>query len=168
MGKGQDFEREFCKLLSLWISNGLEDDHFWRTSGSGARATVRRKKGMDTKHQKGDVAPVTEFAKKFLTDNDVIELKTGYRYLTIRDFFTVSNTLVDWLIKLSKETDSWMLVHRNRRTTAFVSAEFLNKFSTPIRIPYFIWKNYDVCKYSIYVFDFNDLLTYSTFLVTEE
>lgn len=53
--KGNDFERSFCKKLSLFLSNGDRDDLFWRSSNSGGRHTVRKKKGVDTINQDGDV-----------------------------------------------------------------------------------------------------------------
>ncbi len=55
MPKGSNFEREICKLLSLWWTNDKRDDIFWRTSGSGARATTRSKTKQKTFGQYGDV-----------------------------------------------------------------------------------------------------------------
>jgi len=37
--KGAEFERKFAKELSRWASHGDRDDVFWRTPGSGSRAT---------------------------------------------------------------------------------------------------------------------------------
>ena len=55
MAKGSVFEREICKELSLWITSGERDDIFWRTAGSGGRATMRKKSGKTTANQEGDV-----------------------------------------------------------------------------------------------------------------
>ena len=54
--KGFGWERKCAGDLSLWFSGGKEDSSwFWRTSGSGARATVRRKKGKQTEGHAGDM-----------------------------------------------------------------------------------------------------------------
>lgn len=54
--KGNAFEREMCRVFSLWFSEGAADDYFWRTSGSGSRATNRHMRGKDlTKFQHGDM-----------------------------------------------------------------------------------------------------------------
>lgn len=43
--KGSVFEREICKALGRWWTDGERDDIFWRTAGSGARATCRLERG---------------------------------------------------------------------------------------------------------------------------
>lgn len=45
---GNDWERAMSRQLSLWVSNGTDDDCFWRDLGSGMRATVRKKQGKET------------------------------------------------------------------------------------------------------------------------
>lgn len=75
--KGSNFEREVCKKLSLWWSGNERDDIFWRTSGSGARATTRSKRRKKTYGQYGDIAaddPIGEPLTKLMT----IEVKRGY------------------------------------------------------------------------------------------
>lgn len=77
MGKGGSFEREMCKKFSLWWTEGQRDDIFWRTAGSGARATVRAKKGQGTKNSYGDmmaIDPIGEPLLKVVT----VEFKRGY------------------------------------------------------------------------------------------
>lgn len=54
-GKGAGFEREICKKLSLWISNGKREDLFWRSAMSGGRATLGHRKGKDLRYQAGDI-----------------------------------------------------------------------------------------------------------------
>lgn len=72
--KGSQFEREICKKLSLWVSEGKSDDLFWRSAMSGGRATVRAKKGEKTKSGHGDITAVTPEGH-LLTDKFVIECK---------------------------------------------------------------------------------------------
>ncbi|KKM17259.1 hypothetical protein LCGC14_1677600 [marine sediment metagenome] len=71
MGKGESFERDMCRFLSLWWTEGKHDDVFWR---SRVRATRR---SPDAKHQLGDIksdSPEGEGLMKVFS----IELKTGY------------------------------------------------------------------------------------------
>lgn len=75
--KGGTFEREVCKQLSLWWSEGLRGDIFWRTSGSGSRCTVRAKQDKQTVNSAGDVCYLDESGKE-LIDSYLIELKRGY------------------------------------------------------------------------------------------
>jgi hypothetical protein len=73
--KGSSFEREMCKKLSLWVSEGKHDDLFWRSAMSGGRATVRAKKGQTTASGHGDITAVTP-GGNVLTDKYVIECKS--------------------------------------------------------------------------------------------
>jgi hypothetical protein len=73
--KGPPFERELCKLFSQWWDG--RDDVFWRTSGSGARATSRSRKGKKTKYEYGDMT-FTDPVGKPLVDLILWEFKRGY------------------------------------------------------------------------------------------
>ncbi len=75
--KGSSFERTICKQLSLWWTDGDRDDVFWRTSGSGARATMRSKSGRGTKNQYGDIQATDPIGQP-LIDLCTIEIKKGY------------------------------------------------------------------------------------------
>ena len=77
MGKGDGFERDNDRALSLWWSNGKDEDIFWRTSGSGSRATARMKKGKTANLHAGDVTAINPIGKT-LEDLFLIEQKTGY------------------------------------------------------------------------------------------
>jgi hypothetical protein len=78
MAKGSNFEREISKQLSLWFTNGKTELGFYRTAGSGGRATSRRRGNKETnKEDFGDIKADLEECKP-LTDLFVIELKTGY------------------------------------------------------------------------------------------
>jgi hypothetical protein len=75
--KGFRWEREFSVLLSKWWTEGKRDDVFWRTGGSGGRATGRRKKGKDTYGQASDTFACDPIGIPF-TDTFACELKKGY------------------------------------------------------------------------------------------
>lgn len=84
MAKGPQFERDVCRQLSLWWTGGERDDVFWRTHGSGARATTRHKAGKRTAGQYGDIAasdPVGAALVRCIT----FSLKRGYNRHTLHD-----------------------------------------------------------------------------------
>ena len=56
--KGSGFERDVCRLLSLWVTHGDRNSVFWRSAGSGSMAT-RAKAGHSVREvQSGDIAAV--------------------------------------------------------------------------------------------------------------
>lgn len=80
--KGNPYERKICKWLSKWFSfyvtKNNRDDIFWRTSGSGGRATQRIKSGKNTSNSCGDVCALDiEVGGPFINICN-IELKKGY------------------------------------------------------------------------------------------
>lgn len=73
--KGSEFERQVCKRLSLWVSGMTREDVFWRSSMSGGRATLarrRRKKALET--QTGDISAIHPLGQPLL-DLFIIECK---------------------------------------------------------------------------------------------
>lgn len=77
--KGSDFERLVCKQLSLWWSDGKNDDIFWRTAGSGARATNRAKQAKSTVAGHGDILAYHSDGEPLLR-LFCFELKRGYNF----------------------------------------------------------------------------------------
>lgn len=85
--KGSAFERSLCRTLSEWWTQDLKEprsDVFWRTAGSGARATTRRKGGSKTANSHGDVMALDPLGQPFL-DVFTLEIKRGYSRSTIAD-----------------------------------------------------------------------------------
>lgn len=72
--KGAQFEREICKRLSLWVSNGKDEDLFWRSAMSGGRASVAMKVNKKLRRQAGDIT-ATSIEGCTLTDRFYIECK---------------------------------------------------------------------------------------------
>jgi len=72
--KGSAFERKTCKQLSLWVSNGKDEDLFWRSAMSGGRATVGAKTGKKLRRQAGDISATSEEGCK-LTNMFFVECK---------------------------------------------------------------------------------------------
>lgn len=83
--KGSSFERKICVALSKWWSDGESDSIFWRSAGSGARATTRHRKGMNTENGEGDIV-YSDASGKLFTDAFCIELKCGYGDWSLTDF----------------------------------------------------------------------------------
>jgi hypothetical protein len=107
--KGNAFEREISKKLSLWVSNNTRDDIFYRTDASGARYTQRMKKNKNTVNSIGDISfkdlMGADLIKKF-----IIEVKRGY---TTENLLNVldeknKNIIIEWLVKLQLEMKSSM------------------------------------------------------------
>ena len=71
MGKGDRFERQTCRVLSLWWTNNLRDDILWRNRRH------RTNKNKDVKHQLGDVTTIDSSGLP-LIETFNIELKSGY------------------------------------------------------------------------------------------
>lgn len=88
--KGSDFERQICKALSLWVSNGKSIDLYWRSAMSGGRATVKR----GQVRQAGDITAVAPEGH-VLTDVFFIECK-AYKTLTLDCFIKWKGTLIDF------------------------------------------------------------------------
>lgn len=79
--KGAAFERDSCRRLSLWLSEGEHDDLLWRSTMSGGRATVQFKKGRASRATAGDMSPISSLAER-LTDLCLFECK-HYRDLQL-------------------------------------------------------------------------------------
>ncbi len=126
--KGSSFEREICHTLSLWWSGGERDDMFWRTAGSGARATGRRKQGKTTKGQYGDICstdPESEVFTRLIT----LELKRGYNSQTIADMLdrpkrAKAKKFEQWLLKAKESAKHagtfWALIHKRDRNETII------------------------------------------------
>jgi hypothetical protein len=135
MAKGGEYEREFCKRLSLWWTVNEADDVFWRTSNSGGRATVRGRKGKPTSGHYGDVGATDERGKSFLRFFTV-ELKRGYTdsadwsMLIDKPKGAAWKTYHQWFKKAEQNrresgAKSWLLVVRRdrRQDMAFLPAD---------------------------------------------
>lgn len=129
--KGSSFEREVCKKLSLWVSNGEKDDIFWRTAGSGARATTRAKGGKSTCNADGDMCCLDP-AYQWFIDSVLIEMKRGYNSWRLDDFLLPKqkkdSIFVVWE-KLEKEAAQLhklplLILKQDRRQELYISQSY--------------------------------------------
>lgn len=134
MAKGQEFERWAAKTLSLWWTGGKSDDVFWRTSGSGARATARGKKGKRTRNSYGDICCIDPIGQPLL-DLITIETKKGYNRLSVQDLLDLppgkkggnaGENYPDWIAQAQAAHEAagsyaWaLLVRRDQRRAILV------------------------------------------------
>ena len=77
MAKGDQWERDLSKWMSLWWTEGDRDDVIWRVRASGSRATSRAKKGKATAGGAGDLYATDPVAQP-LFDYWLAEAKRGY------------------------------------------------------------------------------------------
>lgn len=97
--KGSAFERKVCRKLSLWWSDGIDDDIFWRTASSGAMAKMRSKKGRRTFGQCGDIQANDPIGQPLL-DKVAIELKNGYGHWSVMDVLDKTpKNILQWFEK---------------------------------------------------------------------
>lgn len=130
MGKGADQEREISVKLSLWWSDGVRDDLFWRSTGSGGRATQRAKLGKRTANSYGDICATDAQGQAFL-DVTTIESKRGFNDSTIQDLLDKKNRkggMWDMVHQAQRDASLagvkyWTLIHRrDRREAVFVTS----------------------------------------------
>lgn len=135
MAKGSSYEREICKKLSEWWSRTGADDIFWRTHGSGARATSRSKRGKSLGKQYGDICAVDTRGKS-LIDVCTISCKRGYAKTTIGDLIdqtanSKESQFAKWISEairdhLLADSLSWMLiVKRDRKADLIFMSYYL-------------------------------------------
>jgi len=83
--KGNNFERDCSRRLSLWWTNGKRDDAIWRSASSGALTTVGN--GRYLAHT-GDFA-ATDGEAELLFKHVIIEAKRGYNRYSVQDLLDV-------------------------------------------------------------------------------
>lgn len=116
--KGASFERECCRLLSLWVSRGKYTDCLWRSAMSGGRSTVAQKKGLKLGAQAGDISAVRTEGHK-LTDKFAIECK-HYSSLELLGVLTGKGRLLKFWHEIGRVAQSHnkepMLIAKQNRT----------------------------------------------------
>jgi hypothetical protein len=119
--KGGKYERAVCKQLSVWWTGGKRDDVFWRTAGSGGRATQRNRRGQRTFGQYGDVQATDPIGQPLL-DVFTIEIKRGHPTATLTDVLHTQHTktrpkLLNWIDKAERDcrnsgSMSWAIISK--------------------------------------------------------
>jgi len=115
--KGSAYERKVAKRLSLWFSNGERDDLFYRTVGSGGRATQRFTAGKMTANSAGDLSSTDEVGAPFLQCVSV-EIKKGYKQATLSQLFSARKPeLLAFFAQsgtsaMQANVPNWLVIHK--------------------------------------------------------
>lgn len=135
--KGTPFEREICKKLSEWWTEGRDDGVFWRTSQSGGWSTTRAKAGKKGSLHCSDLCAVDPVGEPLLKLT-IVEMKKGYHKHTIHDLLdcpdkSIKKEYEEWIGKAERDKERagaffWILIHmRDRREPmVFMPVELMN------------------------------------------
>ena len=115
--KGNVFERQVAKQLSLWYSVERNDAVFYRTASSGTRGTQRFKRGQSAINSAGDLSFLHSEGEPFL-QCCAVEIKSGYPAATINR--SLSSTKPELLSFFTQAYESahqagvpcWMVIHK--------------------------------------------------------
>lgn len=126
--KGSKLEREVAVQLSLWWTDGKSDAVFWRTSGSGARATNRGKAGKSTANSAGDLCFIDDVGKDLLRVF-TFELKRGYNKADLQRFIDykgqADNIIRNWVAQAQQSastagTPYWAIISKADRKETLI------------------------------------------------
>lgn len=124
--KGASFEREVCKRLSLWVSDGTQEDVFWRSAMSGGRSTLAAKAGKRLAAQAGDLSCIHPNGQPFL-NRFMVECKF-YNDLEIVGFLLGRGTLAGFWKIAKKDAATYskhplLIAKQNRLPTIALTDE---------------------------------------------
>ncbi len=129
--KGNAFELQTCKQLSLWVSRGTRADLFARNVLSGGRFTAAKKAGQETSIP-GDLMANSPLAYEFLSVFS-IECK-HWKSLALESFLfdfkgtsTLAKVIAHCMEDCAHARTHWLLIARQNRkpTMIFFSGELL-------------------------------------------
>ncbi|MCK5016587.1 MAG: hypothetical protein KAS32_05875, partial [Candidatus Peribacteraceae bacterium] len=129
--KGNKFELDIAKKLSLFLSEGVSDDWFGRSQNSGGRQTIRKKSGKDTHNQDGDITVVHMNAAIF-GDVYTVECK-HYKNIELWGLLTGanSNIVTFWNQVCQKALEvnkkPILIAKQNHKPTLFVTSGYVGK-----------------------------------------
>lgn len=104
--KGGNYERQIARKLSLWITQDKNENGLWRSSSSGATATINKKKGNINPYQCGDLCAVSADCYGF-AEKIYVEIKS-YKKLSIANFiFNRSSILKKFWDVAKKESKEY-------------------------------------------------------------
>lgn len=135
--KGSGGERDMARRFSLWWTNNERDDVFWRTPGSGSRATVRTKLDKATSSSYGDLTSLDPVGDP-LIQCCTFEIKTGYnntQILICIDGKGKKYELIQFLDQVKKDArdagnSPVLIINRDyMRPTIFMPRDLFNDLS---------------------------------------
>lgn len=99
--KGASWEREVCCRLSLWLTDGAQEDTLWRSAMSGGRSTVGFTKGKRFAEQAGDISSVSPLGTAFIS-KFIPECK-AYKDLNYTGLLKGKGHLVEFWAEVNKQ-----------------------------------------------------------------
>lgn len=124
--KGAGMEREVCRKLSMWVTNGDRDDVFWRSAMSGGRAAIGLKSGKLREAQVGDVSAVhgrgIAFLKAFLVE---IKFYKNLRVESLIYGLPKTGSLIQFWAQLVKDSSTYckypmLIAKQNMKPTLLI------------------------------------------------
>jgi len=166
--KGNNFERDCSRMLSLWWTDGKRDDAIWRSASSGALTTVG--KGRYLAHT-GDFA-ATDGEAELLFKHVIIEAKRGYNRYSVQDLLDVpeksrlGNPVWDMFSKLTRACLSQrklglLLWKRDRRHLLSFFVDYRGIWN-PVeveKIPHICFRGFDTCIHGALWNDFSVIVS---------
>jgi len=106
-GKNKDssFERKICKDLHLWTLDGKDDGKgpiYWRTPGSGAKATRDKSQNILNERMSGDIMYLRDEGKAFLNTF----------YIEIKSYKSIGIGSLVWWQKVRKGQNAYQWWYR--------------------------------------------------------
>lgn len=123
--KGSEFERKVCRDLSWWASYGRTKDVFWRTPGSGARASQHIKRGRRIDAHCGDISAMALEGEKLLA-SAFVECKHVRDLQLARGLCGLSSLLLRYFAKAKEQAERYkklpiLIARQNRFPILFVT-----------------------------------------------
>lgn len=159
--KGNNFELDISKKLSLWWTDNERSDVFYKTTNSGGIYTINEKTMY--KNDAGDIKSIDVDSKAF-TDYFIIECKS-YEDINLWSIVTESNDLIgEWWDKLLidcnlQEKTPLLIIKQDYKPILLITTErFSNKlnmvYGNEIKPKLIFYKN----DKEIHGFKLNDIL----------
>ena len=150
--KGSQFERDMCRRLTKWMTGEEKPEVVWRSSTSGAKATMEHKAGRRS-HMGGDIVAIHPKGQ-WLTEMFSLEFKNRKSFGSLPLLFLNRAAVLDWWDQCVSDAKAqgkipWMIFKENRSKIYTISpAKFIplqppqaNKFLTihaPNREPFMV------------------------------
>jgi hypothetical protein len=133
--KGAAFERDTCRRLSLWLSQGQRDDLLWRSAMSGGAATLQYRKDKINLTQSGDVSAIGQEAYEFCSKT-FVECKHVKNLSFGRGFLCGTGELITfWKIAVREarkyKKQPMLIARQNMYPTIVVTNASNDAFSEP-------------------------------------
>ena len=149
---GNSWEREFCKILSKWISPDTQDLLFWRSASSGAVSTIRKKKNLKSINMDGDITCL-DLQYTSLTNTFYFECKTvktndfnfwsspksDYVYSSVIETFKTAylvNKIPFLAIKVRNSKTPQLIILPSRITKKVENSTFTESISMNMKLPH--------------------------------